>query len=223
MPKARPVRKRSLAAMLGMGIDTQLAQALISRGETLASLRRRTRTKLLELGLLPQQADDVLDGDRPPIPEEVVHQVLHESRSSCVVCRGQNKSIVIHHIVSWAKTRAHEIENLVVLCLEHHGEAHTRRELSRNLSPADLRKQKELWLAKVKELDVARVLQLGMLSDEIWDYFNFARISVLFDAADVEPSDFTYYRNLLSEGLVDEEGSLRIEPRSEVEFPGFRG
>lgn len=107
---------RTVDALVARGFDTHLASKLYEAGETLRSLQQKSEPKLAELGLLPTQIESILDSQRPSVPIPCVHQLLYESRRACVICRGRNKSIILHHIEPWAQSRSHDESNLVVLC-----------------------------------------------------------------------------------------------------------
>jgi hypothetical protein len=76
-----------------------------------------------------------------------VNKVLDESRWTCCVCRRDiSLGIIVHHIEEYSDSRSHVEDNLVVLCLNHHGEAHTTRELQLNLNRERLRQSNKLRL-----------------------------------------------------------------------------
>ena len=58
--------------------------------------------------------------------------------------------MVIHHIVPYYKTQDNSYDNLVVLCLNHHGLAHTKSDLGQPPLPPDVLKQKKQdWIEYV--------------------------------------------------------------------------
>lgn len=70
-----------------------------------------------------------------------------------MICRDGNKSIIVHHINPWKDSRSNEEDNLVILCLEHHDLAHTRKDLTQNLTPDSIRYAKKVWEKEVEKLD----------------------------------------------------------------------
>ncbi|WP_066044497.1 HNH endonuclease signature motif containing protein [Bathymodiolus septemdierum thioautotrophic gill symbiont] len=66
---------------------------------------------------------------RPKIPKAIENRLLYESAYACVVC--QSDGCHIHHIDQDHSNNKEN--NLVVLCIKHHDEAHTKRQLSKNL------------------------------------------------------------------------------------------
>ena len=119
--------------------------------------------------------------------------MMHECRRTCCVCREKSKSLVLHHIREWAKSLSHDEEFLVVICANCHGEAHTKRELGRNLTADELLRHRELWAAEVAEFDARALLDpdanrnaLGM--PPVWDYFNHLRISRIAAELSIDPT-----------------------------------
>ena len=53
--------------------------------------------------------------------------------------------------MKYSKTHDHSESNLVVICVEHHDEAHTHHELSQNLTPDRLRDAKRDWLQEISK------------------------------------------------------------------------
>lgn len=83
---------------------------------------------------------------RVRIPRKIKHDVLYESAYVCVLC--QTSGCQIHHIDQDHSNN--KITNLVALCLTHHGEAHTKREMGQNLTPDSLKSAKQKWLTTVE-------------------------------------------------------------------------
>jgi hypothetical protein len=81
-----------------------------------------------------------------------MNKLLFESGWACCVCGKTSGGIIVHHIEKYSESHSHDEDNLVVLCLNHHGEAHTKRELALNLTPDRLRAFKKLRSELVKQL-----------------------------------------------------------------------
>ena len=81
------------------------------------------------------------------IPEALETKLLCDSMHLCNVCR--ETGVIIHHIVPVEDGGLAEEENLVVLCLNHHNQAHTKTILARTLRPEHLREYKRRHLAWV--------------------------------------------------------------------------
>ena len=80
-----------------------------------------------------------------------MNKVLFESRYTCCVCRDRSGGIIVHHIEKYSESHSHDEDNLVVLCLNHPGEGHTKRELGIHLTPDRLPAAKKLRLDWVKQ------------------------------------------------------------------------
>ncbi len=145
--------KGTFDALLRRGFDSETAHRLASAGHTLNSLKILDENELRTLNISGELIQSLLRESRPPIPSETSNKVLYESRVTCCVCRDRSQGIIIHHIREFSDSRSHAEENLVVLCLNHHGEAHTKRELQVNLTPERLREFKVRWLKDVKQYD----------------------------------------------------------------------
>jgi len=130
-----------------MGIDSATADRLIENGFNAKSLKALSETALRDLGLTQSQIEDVIGAGRPPIPEDVLNTVLFNSKWACCICRDPKKAVIVHHLSPWAKSRSHAVDNLVILCLEHHGEAHTTHQLTLNLTPDRIKDARDRWYA----------------------------------------------------------------------------
>ena len=150
--------KRTFDALLRRSFDSETANCLASAGYTLNSLKSFGESELRTLNIPEELLQSLLQESRPPIPPATLNKVLYESRMTCCVCRDRSQGIIVHHICEFSNSRSHAEENLVVLCLNHHGEAHTKRELQLNLTPERLREFKVRWLEDVKQYDSRETL-----------------------------------------------------------------
>jgi len=141
-----------------LGFDSETANRLDQDRHTLTSLKKLDKNQLTSLNISEEYIDILLGGERPPIPSQRMNKVLFESRCTCCVCRNRSGGIIVHHIHKYSDSRSHAEDNLVVLCLNCHGEAHTKRELQQNLTPEKLRDFKKLWLELVKQYDKREAL-----------------------------------------------------------------
>lgn len=133
--------------MLGIGIDSATADRLIENGFNAKSLKTLPESGLRDLGLNQSQIEGVISAGRPPIPADVLNTVLFKSRWACCICRDPKKAVIVHHLAPWAKSRSHAVDNLVILCLEHHGEAHAIRQLELNLTADRIKDARDRWYA----------------------------------------------------------------------------
>jgi len=140
--------QKTFNALMERGFDSETANRLEKAGYTLSSLKTLDENELGCLKIRPELIDKILREKRPPIPPETLNKVLYESGMTCCMCRYENQGqgVIVHHIEEYSVSRNHAEDNLVVLCLNHHGDAHTKRELQQNLTPERLRDFKQRWL-----------------------------------------------------------------------------
>lgn len=209
------INNRTVKALIARGLPSDDSIGLYRSGFTLSKLKCMTKDELLNLGLNEEVSKTISNEPRPSIPQKTISKLLFDSRYTCCVCRNREKPIIIHHIEPWEESRSHDIKNLVVLCLEHHDEAHSKRELSISLTADKIRKMKEEWLEKVKELDKEVVLdaiepkEWFEVMSVCWDYFNINRIYELADNLNINIVDSNkYFLSLYRQGYVDKNGML---------------
>ena len=150
---------------------------------------------------------------RPTLPEPVKLKVLYLSGFCCAVC--QNKADHIHHINK--VNSDNRVENLVALCAQHHDEAHTKRELSQNLTPDRLLKLRSHWYADLTErraLAASVTLQRRKYGDSSfgsfasWGYINHRRVIELSGSRWRNRVDSKLAKRCLNKGLLDSRGIL---------------
>lgn len=211
--------RQTIESLLRHGLDLKLAKRLSGDGYTVTALRKTSEEKLARLGLTLEQRTSVRGG-RPPVPIETLHRLLFESRNTCCLCRGEKSdSVIVHHIRPWAETHSHDECNLIVLCLSCHGEAHTRRELSRNLTPELLEHAKAQWLDRVRSSDLTRIFRPTYMTREgLWDYFNFGRLHTLFEDTQQAPSECRHYESLVEARAITHDGVVAVASRPEARW-----
>lgn len=162
--------------LLGIGFPENIAFHLADTGKTLLQIKRLSNDQQRHFGITQELKERL--SNRKPIPETTVSKLLKDSSRICCICKGAHSdAIVIHHIISWEDTMDNSEENLVVLCLHCHGEAHTNRELSRNLTKEQIRDFKKEWVELVKKTAEDRARGITTIQNlEYWDYFNHGRI-----------------------------------------------
>ena len=151
---------------------------------------------------------------RPRLSEKIRQEIMYASAFACAVCSA--KVDHIHHI---DKNNANNIpDNLINLCQTHHNEAHTKRELSANLSPVRLKGFRKRWYSEVALKRLKQTTASGH-SDEgesfslnaTWSYINHARLIQTASKDLVSQVNPTLMFRLKSLGLIDESGLL-IKP-----------
>lgn len=86
--------------------------------------------------------------DRLQISEELAAEVMFASDRTCCVCRVEKLKVQIHHIDG--DPSHNNLENLAVICLICHSEAHTNGAFVRNLTPQLIRNYNANWREMVK-------------------------------------------------------------------------
>ncbi len=137
--------------LMGYGAEDKISEFIENIPITVDDIKTKSKNELLKLGLSEHVVEAIQDTKRKPIPEKILNQVLHESAFTCVVCRNISRSVIVHHLDKYSKTKSNLESNLVVLCTDHHNEAHTKHELTRNLTKARIIEMKSKWLKEVAE------------------------------------------------------------------------
>lgn len=204
--------KRTIAALVSRGLDSESADRIAEAGWTVGKLRSSTEAEIEALGLPAEMARNLCKGARPPIPIDTAMRVLHHNRFQCCVCRDPAKAIILHHINPWAKSRDHGEDNLAVLCLDHHERAHSVSSLAKNLDPVTLRGMKREWEATCAEEDRRSIIEASRLNYDAWLYFNHLRLFELADEIKIPLKHLAGFSDAKKSGLIDAGGKLR--PRS---------
>ena len=98
------------------------------------------------------------------IPEWLETKLLCDSMHLCNLCR--ETGVIIHHIVPIEEGGPSEEENLIVLCLNHHNQAHSKSILSRSLRAEHLREYKRRHFAWVAARGSGMPLESAKSSSE---------------------------------------------------------
>ena len=120
---------------------------------------------------------------------------------------------MFHHIVRWEQSRSHDIENLAVLCLNHHDKAHTHHELSQNLTSNRIRGAQNEWFGIIEQRgNQARDDAFGNLQryQGRWDYFNISYIYQLLFDHNISFSS-RYKQSLLNKNLLNEDRRIGLQ------------
>jgi len=198
--------KRTIAALIARGLDSAKAQKLAHDGWTVQKLKLAQPHDLRAVGLSDAEIELVHEGGRPPIEGATLVRLLFKNRYQCCVCRDASKGFIVHHIVEWSTSRSHDISNLAVLCLDHHGKAHTTGSLNQNLDPATLRGLKEEWEAEVGRLDAQSISTSLRGAYAHWAFINEMRLLELAHEHGISLASLRYYERALADGVVDARG-----------------
>lgn len=196
----------TLDALVGRGVDNTTAESLVGQRYTISRLKRLSKRKLHALGIHDDAIEAILD-DRPPIPPALIHKLLYESRWACCVCR-TGERLVIHHLTEWAESKSHEASNLVVLCLNHHDEAHTIHSHARSLTRTRLLRIKREWLRAVQRSDSLVMRGYCNHPNVYWDYISQARLQHLAKTKGISIRSCDHAKKLIRAGVIDDNGSL---------------
>ncbi|TIR27155.1 MAG: HNH endonuclease [Mesorhizobium sp.] len=140
--------------------------------------------------------------------------VLFANRYQCCICRNPKRSVIVHHIEEWAESRLHDAENLAVLCLPHHDEAHSKKTLSKNLDAKALRDAKAKWEARVKQFDAESILSAMRLEYSNWNFMNELRIFELARVIGIELKRIFQFDQLVKSGIAERSGLPAVRDNS---------
>ncbi len=145
---------------------------------------------------------------RKPIPATLKAELLYKAAHTCSVCKKRELPIQIHHIDQ--NPANNNEQNLIVLCLGCHDEAHTKHGLSINLSPALLKSHKATWQKEVAEKASYAMTAAGndknaFMDQAIWAFINHQRILHVMKAKGVK-FDEDRFDLLKSRGVIDAHG-----------------
>lgn len=197
---------RTELALMARGINSHKAYELKEAGHTVGSLQQLDKAALLKLGLQKDIIENLHGDGRPKIPEKNLIQALFNSRFTCCICHEPKRPVIVHHIREWASSRDHDLDNLAVLCDIHHNEAHTKRELSRNLTRGRIRKLKAMWEEEAKQFDANAILRMGRSVGVEYLYFNHHRLFNLARSLGIDLKELSGGRNI--PGIHDADGNL---------------
>ncbi len=214
--------KRTELALLARGFDSQCIEEICAAKLNLAKIKLLSDAELLALGLVQKQIAALRAEPRPPIPNKTVIQVLHDSKRTCCICRDLSRPIIIHHIKEWSVSRDHSEQNLVVLCLEHHDLAHTKKGLSLALTPKQITGHKSKWRDAIKTSDAKAIWGLTTVEGARWDYFNHQRLFELARAASIPFQTLSCFGDLRQYGMLTKDGLIASPSIWKVGKPSWR-
>lgn len=200
--------EQTQAALMAYGLDSASVEKIL-KTYTLPQLKKLSLRSLLSLGLTEEIAKRLQHPTRTPIPQKNVEEILVRSAFTCCVCHQPGLPVVIHHLDSWEHSHSHEIDNLAVLCLNHHGEAHSHHENSRNLTARVIKAARDQWYATVQRQTVETELALETVKryNGRWDYFNLSYIYGFIDEHNIHFNS-RYKADLIAKGLLTSEGTI---------------
>jgi hypothetical protein len=163
---------------------------------------------------------------RPAIPAALKSALLYDSAYVCAVC--QDSGVHIHHIDE--NPSNNEPSNLIVVCSKHHDEAHTRRQLSQNLTPSALKDAKDKWEEMVRAKRQQQATLRGQIASVgrtsffavgmAWGYINHKRVAQMLNASILASVDQSLFEICKQRHLVDQHGIL-IKPANAPQADSF--
>jgi hypothetical protein len=130
-----------------------------------------------------------MNSARTRVPEDVSAEVMFQHDRTCCVCRERGLAVQIHHIDE--NPQNHVINNLAVLCLEHHEQTQVQGGFAKKLRAADVIRFRDDWIRRVRdrrdnadEIIIQYVTGSPVMpveSDE-WDASSEARVTGFLDA-----------------------------------------
>jgi hypothetical protein len=108
--------ERSVEALVGYGIDTDKAKELVADGTTVTVLKGFKGEQMAALGIHSVAISNIREAGRPPIPGETIRRLLLKTQRTCNVYHQTGRSVALHHIEAWSKSKNHNEKNLIVLC-----------------------------------------------------------------------------------------------------------
>lgn len=144
-------KEQLLTNLLGAGLDSGLAQKAFSLGFNLSKLKGSNESELQRY-FDETEIQKIQSLKRKPISPDVIKRLIDECDWKCCVCAKFDEfpPIIIHHIEEHSTTQDDSYENLVILCLNHHGVVHTTHHISRHPMPPELlRGRKQSWIEQV--------------------------------------------------------------------------
>jgi hypothetical protein len=154
---------------------------------------------------------------RPHMPSSIQLEILYRSAYVCAIC--QKRNVQVHHI---DKNNANNhVTNLIVLCQEHHGEAHTTRDLTITLTRSRLSVIKRQWEQDVETRRLNAITIDGQRSGRhefmqvglMWGYINHSRIANILSPNLLRGIDQGLLQFCMNRGLIDENGIMLVPER----------
>ncbi len=140
---------------------------------------------------------------RPKLSKPIEYDVLYASQFRCCIC-GSSR-VQIHHI-DFDRTN-NDPKNLAVLCTPHHNDAHTTSTVTKNLTPAHIRKAKKQWESLLAE-NLAAGSSLNSPEGPLFRYWSYhdLRLFIFLKQSGIDPTLSEYFDDLFSANIIDAKG-----------------
>jgi len=132
--------KRVFKNLIAAGINDKLSKKIINKGYSKTKLRLASK-KELKKKFTNEEIDEIKKKiKRNPIPNHVINRLIVECDWKCCICSDitLNQPVETHHIEEHSKTHDDSFDNIVLLCLKHHGKAHMKNTKARDPLPPEL-------------------------------------------------------------------------------------
>ena len=153
------MKRDLLMNLFSAGLNTVIGQKALDAGYNLTKLRTATKADLDKV-FYPNEVKEIRDClQRAEIDENVIKELVEKCNWSCCVCWKYDEllPVILHHIEEHSQGGKDTYENLVVLCLNHHGYAHSKWEISRSpLPPEKIRELKAAFEKAIAEFKAGK-------------------------------------------------------------------
>ncbi len=197
---------RTEKAFIARGVDSGTARKLRIDGWSISKVKSASQDELEAAGLSAEFIAKIFKEQRPPIPDDILSKLLFDNRFQCCVCRDPSLPIIVHHIEEWARSRSHAPENLAVLCLAHHSDAHSKKELAQNLDAKTLARMKSAWQEEVRRFDSESILKSMRLEYSNWNYINELRVFEIAKELQIDCTRVDHFSTLVAMGVAEPVG-----------------
>jgi hypothetical protein len=140
---------------------------------------------------------------RVKIPSEIEKKIIYNSARTCNVCKNPKKGIQIHHVDQNPSNNI--TANLIVLCQDCHEEAHTKHDMSKNLTPEKLEYFKKQWEEEIANRSSLAMLPSHNIDQAVWTFINHQRIGKILEVHGIQFRD-DLKQLLESNGVIDKFG-----------------
>ena len=148
---------------------------------------------------------------RKPIDKQILNKLLYNSAYICCCCQNPEYGFIVHHIEEYSNSQDNNYSNLVVLCPNHHDQAHKKSGLTFSLKPSQLKEAKLRWEKLVKENREIKSkcdqLAHGISPDSVFETENTFNVCILkfadLESSIIDRTEHVIYRRLLQKADVE--------------------
>ena len=140
--------------LMALGFPSGLVEKILQKGWSKTKIIEMSYKKLLEIFTEEEAKEISIKSKRKPIPSKIIDKFINECDWKCAICKDLKKiqPVIIHHIIPYSKSQNNNYSNLILLCIDHHNDAHSKSDLSGQFLPVKLLKSKKKeWIKYVKK------------------------------------------------------------------------